>query len=389
MTDLSRIDALKGLLERVQRNARSPRSLVRIAIDEPAPIVHLITIAMPDEPLDDAPRESLAFDLVPAPASTRASNGRNGFSDESTLSGSAEEVETLILNEQHEEAARKQIRFEETVHRAPTTRPPPTEAAPRRPVPEPEDDSPDILVLDELELGGPATEPPSALVVDPPPSFRTPSLPDVEAIEADLITSTESERTHHDLVPLDDEGAGEGDGEDDTPSSVRKPRDVDRGEDVHFDGFEPIARESEPPPESGEVPSQRRIAVPHDERSPSPDELYAQQDLETSGVVPALSREDELDARDDDLDDSDHEAFEEDDRAVDPLAMSTGARSEWGGESGEIDVESTKEIRALGRVDVVERTRIAQPPDIVVLKCEPRSTETFGEIFDEALSIGD
>src|SRR5205814_588585 len=47
--------------------------------------------------------------------------------------------------------------------------------------------------------------------------------------------------------------------DDDAPSSVRKPREGERPVDVQFDGFDPQPA-SEPPPESGEVPSYRASA---------------------------------------------------------------------------------------------------------------------------------
>ena len=387
MTDFTRVDALNDLLERVRRNAREPRPTFLATTDVAKQLITVHEMAPQIDEHDELPPESLAFDLVPAPKPLETEQGRhhnhyerNGFGDEATLTGSAEVVETLMLREQAE-AARTQIRFEESVNRAPTTRPPPMILA--APAEETNDDAPEILVLDDLDMSadGPATEPPGGAGVEfAPVSLRTPPLPDVDAIEADLMSDGVADEVSHDRpAPSEDE----------TPSSVRKPRVIEREEDAEFDGFGPVHSPSEPPPESGEVPSQRRVAGQHEPPISSPDNPYGIPGLDASGEVPSLvtvARHADEGARVALVEEAEEEVDDDLD-AEDELAMSTSSR-QWIAPSAEADADSTKEIRALGRVDVVERTRIAEPPDIVILKGEPRAVETFGSVFDGTLAIG-
>jgi hypothetical protein len=360
--------------------------------------------------------ESIAFDLVPSPKSptTTPYDGRNfeiarsnavpppppsAFLDEPTATGNSQAVENLLVQEQAlanatpeaDQEPRAKIRFDE--NRAPTTRPPPEPLATRAPD---GDNPPDLLVLEEFEEADAAvTEPPPAQADIPPVAIPGAALPDLDAIEADLLEARSSvapkaelngtavptfgagayakpqttlvddsepelevdagpeiepaedssrTRQHHFL----EEATGERlksspPPEDDAPSSVRQPRESERAEDVRFDGFGPIETPSEPPPESGEIPSQRRIATPHDM------ERVTEAEAEIEAAEPAIDQAPDLEP--------------------------------------EFDHEETKEVRALGRVDVVERTRIDQPVDIAVLKGEPRAVETFAAVLDAALSL--
>lgn len=357
------------------------------------------------------------------------------------------------------------------------------------------------LVIDDFDLAGPATQPPGAAS----------SMPDIEAIENDALDLPDAFRGADPRATLTNEAALEraraesirpsdrlpvvddhdidsvppppkppppppppppvstvvstpdlrssrvalGDDDDDVPSSVRKPVQLDRPIDDAFDGFGPVSPPSEPPPESGEVPSQRRLLTPPamgaaseedsgaidvrlDSAPPQPafavaptagfesdretasarditeatrlgaglprigaeeddDDLGGETRLfrqnerpfadEPSGVserAPAPTprpdpddadvEDDEAAARFEDEDDEEHEEDELDDEEHDRL------------EDGEY--EATKEIRTMGRVDVIERQALA-PAEVIVLS-EPRqkSPATFGELLDLALSIG-
>lgn len=406
------------------------------------------------------------------------------FGDESTQTGDPVEAERLILLEQ-EAARQAEPEPPPTprspapppVTALPRLAPPPPAAPPPPPTltasmagtVDADDDDSLALVIDDFDLAGPATQPPVADA----------SLPDVEAIENDALDIPEpflnadpratltneaaleraraesirpSDRQPREAPRVEDDeidveveslrsaalpppapvstvvatpdprSAGTAlDDEDDVPSSVRKPVQLDRPVDDAFDGFGPVSPASEPPPESGEVPSQRRLLTPpaidavsdpayasaaerdlaaSAEREAAPaiqalgaglprlgaddddDELSGETKLfrkserpfadEPSGVTDAPARTAEA-ARDGDDEDLDRGDDVDDDE---PLEVEDG------------EYEATKEIRTMGRVDVIERQALA-PAEVVMLS-EPRqkSPATFGELLDLALSIG-
>jgi hypothetical protein len=399
-----------------------------------------ISFARPEDRSADEAPESMAFDLVQAPRtpSTLGYSERAGdddgpiserapiathdseaeragaFGDETTATANVDEVEELLLQEQ-QEAAKKQIRFEESPPTKPPAEQPPLTPAQAEPI----SDEPDLLVIDDFELDeidrrsiaeadaeaeaeaeadererGEAgvTEPPTAAAVPmiPPEALEPAAVPDIDDIEAagpieampeidaDAVEPpTEHSRVEfveeptHDRLKstpppdVDDEGA---------PSSVRKPREGERPIDDRFDGFEQPASE---PPESGEVPSQGRPSAPDDHALP--DALVGALDshgapdseIETSGV-PTPRRPDEQRGA--------PEMVRADSGVESPALIDLDS---------EFDHDETKEVRALGRVDVVERPAPPPAAEVVVLKSAPRAVENFGSILDEALAIGE
>lgn len=481
MTPESRLGVLNGLLERVWRNAREPRPSFLEFWDRPAgkrPFrPRPVRAKEPVAPQTNGREDFLLDSVESAPPPTAPGRGREAvltFGDESTQTGDPVEAERLVLLEQ-EEAARQ-------------ARPPSAPPTPRSPVAQPAhrggdapDDDDGSLVIDDFELSGPdpigdasgpATQPPGAVE----------ALPDVEAIEndaldvpdafdadepflradpratltneaalerarAESLRPSEPKPTANVLVPPR-EGALklpppprapapppppppvsglELRDDDEVPSSVRKPVQLDRPVDDAFDGFGPVIPPSEPPPESGEVPSQRRLLTPprFDAVSgPDPDAI----DVHLDSVPPAVdavaapargvstappgapaaalgSGLPRLGADDDDDDFAGKTSlFRKSERPfADEVAAAAAATSGAAQEDDEDDydddaeddaalaeaeADATKEIRTMGRVDVIERQPIAPAEVIVLSESRQKSPSSFGDLLDLALSIG-
>ncbi|MFO0612585.1 MAG: hypothetical protein U0414_08365 [Polyangiaceae bacterium] len=199
---------------------------------------------------------------------------------------------------------------------------------------------------------------------------------------------------------------------DDVPSSVRKPVTLDRPVDNDFDDFGPVAPPSEPPPESGEVPSQRRLLTPPAFAAATPGEsASAVTDDARSSEEAALPRRGaELPRLGDDEDDDDDFAgqtklFRKSERAFTDDLARVEAEADEAARADDSDLvdededdevvqveegeyEATKEIRTMGRVDVVERQPLAAGDVILLSEPRQKTPSTFGELLDLALSIG-
>lgn len=134
------------------------------------------------------------------------------------------------------------------------------------------------------------------------------------------------------------------------PASARKPRETGRPPEDPLPGFEELA---EPPPESGEVPSEAaaRLAEARDAEAREADEHeLGRDDVASDRPTPRPSPP----------------------PYDDPMA------------------ERTAEVTAMGRVDIVDRSTLSQ--DIVVAMVSGgfrTASETFGEALAEALSFGE
>lgn len=194
-----------------------------------------------------------------------------------------------------------------------------------------------------------------------------PSLPDIDAIEENALGT--------DMVRPTLSDPPESDVEERSPSSSRQLRDQVRPIDDRFDDFGPVG-ESEPPPESGEVPSQSHPQVGRDAAEatgePREGEDEALRDAELRDEAQAedeLGYEDELSSHPGDT----SGAYERDD---------------YRPYRAEVDQDATAEVASLGRVDVVERTRDPVEHDVVtVLGTRPALDETFGTIVDASLAL--
>ncbi|NUO54305.1 MAG: hypothetical protein HOV80_36130 [Polyangiaceae bacterium] len=174
-------------------------------------------------------------------------------------------------------------------------------------LPEPEPELPPYVPPPAYVEPPPYVEPPAYVPPPPPP----PDLPPV-AVEAEAI-----------------------------PESQRQPRALDRPID---DVIEGIDHDEEPPPESGEVESQRYPAA----GAPIVDEV-------SSDVVSA-------------------EAMDVGDDAPTPKPVFQ---------------EQTAETRSIGAVDVIDRP---PTPDVQVTQfsgSRPRFSNAFGDLLDQALSLGE
>jgi hypothetical protein len=481
VTPETRVGVLVGLLERVWRNAREPRPTFLEFWDRPAgkrPSRPRPQRPAPAPPLEEPVERFLREDTPPATTPPPTAPGRERdalltFGDESTQTGDPVEAERLILLEQ--EAAR-QDRVEPLLSApeppAPLLFAPEPRGSSTRPRPaakDVEDSDAVSLVIDDFDLAGPATIPPSALASpmidieaiendaldipdpgldsepEPEPFVRAdpratitnelaleraraesirPSdrmaLPEVEEEieeEVDMESLPPSAPTPArlpsppaPLPPPPPVSSLELKDDDDVPSSVRKPVTLDRPVDDAFDGFGPVAPASEPPPESGEVPSQRRLLTP-----PAVDVVKADAEVDASTAGAALEVSPtladlgaglpRLGSDEDDDDDfagqtklfrKSERPFAEDVERVEAEADSARAEQdededededyEHAVEEGEY--EATKEIRTMGRVDVVERQPIAASDVIMLSEPRQKTAATFGELLDLALSIG-
>ena len=176
-----------------------------------------------------------------------------------------------------------------------------------------------------------------------------PSLPDLAAIEEHAMDehALGDRGVPSDVVDIGDHAVLDDD--DESPSSSRQVRAEVRPVDERFGDFGPVG-DSEPPPESGEVPSQShpQVAVTHED---------ARGEVSGEYASPQVEGEDE-DERD------------EDDRRF----------------AAPVDYDATAEVRSLGRVDVVEQT--AHAADIKIISVSgARPTETFGGVVDASLAL--
>ncbi|HTJ85585.1 MAG TPA: hypothetical protein VL400_27900, partial [Polyangiaceae bacterium] len=204
----------------------------------------------------------------------------------------------------------------------------------------------DVIELDEAELIQSAPPEPSmsdrAPTPAPEPSepgnmFDRPTrLSDPTSLYADAEIvedepyDPETLPPARDLAPL---ASGEPTydlGRDEAPASERKPRDAARPIDDALPGI----ADDEEPPESGEVESQR---------------------------YPTIARE----------------------SARAPLSDSPDAPTPI-----PPPPDDTAEVRALGSVDVVDRPAIVSAQPVYVVAERQRVTRTFGDLLDDALSLG-
>lgn len=447
-----------------------------------------------------------------APPPTAPGRGREAllaFGDESTQTGDPAEAERLVLLEQEEAARQQEIR---PLHAARPPSAPPTPRSPGASTTAASIELDDLgadgsLVIDDFELSGPAFDGPGDVV--PGPATQPPGaaeLPDVEAIENDALDiglptepdaldafdPNEAFRRADPRATLTNEAALERARAeslrpsepkprveppapknlslripppprapapppppvsglelraDDAPSSERKPVQLDRPVDDAFDGFGPVTPPSEPP-ESGEIPSQRRLLTPPRLAAvsdPDADAIEVHLDSvppegspESSREVPAKDATERLEAasrsvssvppaaptpRPDQLgaglptlggaDDDDDFAgetrlFRKSERPFADDVASADADASVVREDDDVDdqddrddaydddedvlaseeADATKEIRTMGRVDVVERQPLSPAEVIVLSESRQKAPSTFGDLLDLALSIG-
>lgn len=441
-------------------------------------------------PIEAAPPPT----LPPPTAPGRDREALLTFGDESTQTGDPVEAERLILLEQEaarqaEPEPPPTPRSPAPPPVLPRLAPPPPvpPAAASAPALEVQEDEVG-LVIDDFDLAGPATQPPAAgpampdieaiendaldipepfLHADPRATLTNEAA--LERARAESIRPSdrqppkESERADLDdeidveveslrsvairpsdgaaspppapvstvvATPEPRAGGAMLDDDDDVPSSVRKPVQLDRPVDDAFDGFGRVSPASEPPPESGEVPSQRRLltppamnAVSDPEYASSPErDLAASAEREAAPAIQSLGAGLPRLGADDDEDDelsgatklfrkSERPFADEPSGVTDASSRIAEAARDASAEASEDDVEdlddedddlgddepahaedgeyeATKEIRTMGRVDVIERQALAAAEVVMLSEPRQKAPATFGELLDLALSIG-
>jgi hypothetical protein len=185
------------------------------------------------------------------------------------------------------------------------------------------------------------TIPRPALLAPPPPLFSEPSPSDRPT-----------------LMEVEDEEVEEA-----APASQRQPRDEERSIDDALEGVDPAI---EPPPESGEVESNRYPMQPYatDARDEEPDRLTMPRvDHSRAGSEIGLVDPETADAP-----------------TPRPHAFFSEARDER---------EISAEVRSPGSVEVVRRPPVDVEPPIASFEgFAPRPAATFGDLLDAALSLG-
>ncbi len=197
----------------------------------------------------------------------------------------------------------------------------------------------DRVSIDDIEAAAlPEPEPPPYAEPQyaPPPAFAEPPpyVPPPAYVEPPAF-----------VVPPPPEPAPVAADAEAIPESQRQPRALDRPID---DVIEGIDHDDEPPPESGEVESQRYPAT----AAPIVDEVSS--DVISADVISA-------------------EGVDGDDAPTPKPVLA----------------EQTAETRSIGAVDVVDRP---PPPDAQVTQFSgnrPRVSSAFGDLLDQALSLGE
>ncbi len=185
---------------------------------------------------------------------------------------------------------------------------------PQELVPEPIQNDEDVIELEDSEVSS----------VPPPPAYYEEPIPETE--HAGFVDRSSIDHIEASALPGFDGEA--------VPESQRQPRELDRPIDDRIDGIE---HDDEPPPESGEVESQR---------------------------YPAAHIADEIS----------HERAEIIDEAPTPRP---------------IQPDVTAQTSSVGAVDVIERSPPMDVPVATFQGTRPKAETAFGELLDQALALGD